>query len=281
MHLRKYHGLGNDYLVFDANDNQAYCWSQLTELSPQICDRHFGVGGDGILWLEQDSNGQFVLRIINPDGSEAEKSGNGLRIAARYLWDQARVHDSSFAIQLPHETVQCQIEEQGERITVELGQATFASQHVPVTGPDREVLSELLLVGDREFQIAAVSVGNPHCVVFQEAVSKQLAEEYGPLIETNPWFPNRINVQFVRVVNEHRLSMEIWERGAGYTLASGSSSSAAAAAAVRLGYCQSPVTVAMPGGLLEITVGPDFQLTMTGPACKIADIHVASTLLSV
>lgn len=280
MFLHKYQALGNDYLVFDSHQNPNAPWDRVQASAARICDRHFGVGSDGILWCQRDAEGAAcALRIINPDGSEAEKSGNGLRILARYLWDEGLVHDKPFLVKLPTDTVCCRVRDQGAEVLVEMGVASFDSGQIPVAGPPREVVDEPLSVAGHELLFTAVTVGNPHCVVFTADVTAELAKELGPHVETHALFPHRTNVQFAQVLDEHRIRIEIWERGAGYTLASGSSSSATAAAAVRLGLCRSPITVVMPGGPLEISVGTNYSLTMTGPASKVAAVQLADGFL--
>lgn len=266
MRFVKYHGLGNDYLVLPDVPGGALA----KDLIVRLCDRHYGVGADGVLTDESASpGGPFAVRIWNPDGSEAEKSGNGLRIFARFLFDAGRVGTTPFAVRTAGGEVRCEVRESGASVFVEMGTATFASERVPVAGLAREVVAEPLEVAGRTLAVTAVSVGNPHCVVPMDEISEALARELGPAIERHPLFPNRTNVQLMRVRDRHRVEIEIWERGAGYTLASGSSSCAAAAAAVRLGRCSSPVVVAMPGGELEIGVGDDFSLTMLGPVAKV------------
>jgi diaminopimelate epimerase len=263
----KYHALGNDYLVLPELDG-----SQLApETTRRICDRHFGLGADGVLCPGgRDSEGRFLLRIFNPDGSEAEKSGNGLRIFARFLWDQRAVGPEAFAVSTAGGPVRCEVRDQGRQVFVEMGQASFHSEKIPVAGPPREVVNELLQVLGENLRITGVTVGNPHCVAFMTKTSRALAEKLGPAIEKHTLFPNRTNVQLAQVVDRHRLQLQIWERGAGYTLASGTSSCAAACAAVRLGLCDSPLTVEMPGGTLEIQVDPEFIVTMLGPVTRVA-----------
>ncbi len=277
MILHKYQALGNDYLVWHAGDP--------ADLTPdrvrRICHRHFGVGSDGILVPGAGAGGaEHSLRILNPDGSEAEKSGNGLRIFARYLWDQGEVKDAAFTVRTLGGMVHAQVEAGGSRIQVQMGRASFDSSQIPVRGERREVVAEPIVVAGREFRFTAVTVGNPHCVIPVDDLDRELALRYGPELETHENFPNRTNVQFVRPVGRHELQVEIWERGAGYTLASGSSSCAAAAACVRLGLCDDPLTVRMPGGSLEITVDARWELTMTGPAEKVAEVTLAGALLS-
>ena len=276
MRFYKYQALGNDYLVLDG----ASADDLTAPLIVRICDRHFGLGSDGILLPSPASRPEdFGLRIFNPDGSEAEKSGNGLRIFARYLWDRGLVRGEPFTVQTVGGAVRCEVRENGKAIFVEMGRAIFDSQEVPIRGLRREVVREVVHVGGQTLRFTGVSVGNPHCVVHADKISRDLAEQLGPLLEQHELFPNRTNVQFVKVLDPHRIQIEIWERGAGYTLASGTSSCAAAAASVRLGLCQGNITVSMPGGVLEIEVGPSFELTMLGPAKRIADGELSRELL--
>jgi diaminopimelate epimerase len=276
MRFAKYQALGNDYLVVSGQDARLLT----AETVRRVCDRHFGVGSDGILVDESaGSQGPFRLRILNPDGSEAEKSGNGLRIFARFLWDDKRVGDERFAVTTPGGEVWCQVRDAGREVFVEMGQATFDSTAIPVSGPPRQVVDEPVEIDGERWHVTAVSVGNPHCVVYPTAVSEELARRLGPRLESSPLFPRRTNVQLVEVLDPHRIRIEIWERGAGYTLASGSSSCAAAAASVRLGLCASPVTVVMPGGELEIEVLPGFQMTMRGPVQAVARGRMSKELV--
>jgi diaminopimelate epimerase len=278
MRFHKYQALGNDYLVLD----EAAASLLTAPVVRRICDRHFGIGSDGILLggLNSTEDG-FGLRIFNPDGSEAEKSGNGIRIYARYLWDSGRVGTDFFKIKTRGGTVLCQVRDGGRLIFVEMGKASFDSEQIPVAGPRRDVIGEWLNVNGERLQFTAVTVGNPHCVLHADEISPALAKRLGPLLETHELFPSRINVQFVKVIDARHIQLEIWERGAGYTLASGSSSCAAAAASVRLGYCEGDITVTMPGGNLEIGVRQDFSLTMVGPAEKVAEGTLSREVLAI
>lgn len=271
MRFAKYEGLGNDYLVVEAADlPRPLDPSRWPSLVRRICDRHRGAGSDGILVLDAPrAGGVASVRIWNPDGSEAEKSGNGVRIVARWLHDAGRVGGEPFVLETAGGPVRCRVD--GERIDVDMGAVSFDSRVVPVAGPVRQVVAEPLVIGGRTLAITAVTIGNPHCVVVLDDVSDALARELGPVLETHPLFPKRTNVQLVRVLDRHAVRIEIWERGAGYTLASGSSSCAAAAACVRLGHCDSPVVVRMPGGKLDVRVASDWQIGMTGPAARVYD----------
>jgi len=276
MKFAKYHALGNDYLVIDPQDLSA---PLTVEQIQAICHRNFGVGSDGILLgPAPSSRARFALRIFNPDGSEAEKSGNGLRIFARCLWDRKLVGSEEFAVETAGGIVRCTVLDEGRRVRVEMGQVSFWSDAIPVAGSRREVLNESLHAGDRTFTFCAAGIGNPHCVVPLPEITPELAKHYGPLLETHPSFPRRTNVQFLKVLDRANLQLEIWERGAGYTLASGSSSSAAAAVAHKLGLCDRSLTVHMPGGKLGIEIGTDFSIVMTGPVTKVAEGVLASEI---
>jgi len=271
MRFHKYHALGNDYIVLDPADFPG--WSAPTAAQTRvICHRNFGVGSDGILWGPVPAQGApFGLRIFNPDGSEAEKSGNGLRIFARYLHDQRRVGTDAFAIETRGGVVEAVVEPGGGLVRVDMGRVSFDSADIPVTGPRREVLNEKLRVHDRELTFCAATIGNPHCVIPLAEVSEELARRYGPAIEVHPSFPNRTNVQFLQVLDRRNIRIEIWERGAGYTLASGSSSSAAAAVAHRLGLVDRDVTVHVPGGEIGVQIGDGFAIRMRGPVTRVAE----------
>ena len=268
----KYHGLGNDYLVVDSAEVAPL-------LSPswvrRVCNRHFGLGADGILVsFAAAVPSPIRVRIFNPDGSEAEKSGNGLRIFARHLWDGGLVGSAPFEVLTAGGAVSCRVHPEGQAVTVDMGRVFFESTQIPVAGPPREVLREPITVGGTHLEFSAATIGNPHCVVVREQVSESEAKKLGPLLETEPRFPNRTNGQFLQVLDRNSIRIEIWERGAGYTLASGSSSCAAAAVARRLDLCDDSITVHMPGGLLSVKIGHDFPVTMTGPVTKVATGHL-------
>lgn len=277
MEFAKYHALGNDYLVMDA---AAFGPGQVNALAPRICHRNYGIGSDGIL-LGAPARGdaEFELRIINPDGSEAEKSGNGLRIYVRYLYDMGRVGSAPFRITTRGGIVQAQVFPERELIRVAMGRATFDSQAVGISGPRREVVAEAMQFAGRTLSCTGVSVGNPHCVITSVPVTEGEARALGPVVERDPRFVNRTNVQLLEVIDRGNLRIQIWERGAGHTLASGSSASASACAARRLGLCDAHVRVHMPGGVLEVEIEPDYHVTQTGPATKVANGTVSAEAL--
>lgn len=271
MRFHKYHALGNDYIVMDPADFPG--WAAPTQEQIRvICHRNFGAGSDGILWGPLPSTkAPFGLRIFNPDGSEAEKSGNGLRIFSRYLYDQKKVGSAPFTIDTPGGVVEVTIQPGGQQITVEMGRVSFDSARIPVAGAPREVINEKIRIQDREFTFCAATIGNPHCVIPLPEISEKLARQYGPDLEVHANFPKRTNVQFLSVIDRANIQIEIWERGAGYTLASGSSSSASAAVAHKLGLVDRSVTVHMPGGQIGIEIGDGFAIKMTGPVTRVAE----------
>jgi diaminopimelate epimerase len=269
MRFYKYHALGNDYVVLDPQDQRLALTSDQIRA---ICHRHYGIGSDGILLGPLPSTkAPFLLRIFNPDGSEAEKSGNGLRIFCRYLWDRKLVGSRPFGIETKGGLVQCLVLDDGKRVQVEMGRVSFWSKDIPVAGEPREVLQEPIKIGKKTFRFSGATIGNPHCVIPVEDLSPESAKKYGPLLEVHPLFPNRTNVQFLKVLDRNNIRIEIWERGAGYTLASGSSSSAAAAVARKLGLCDSQITVHMPGGQISISIDENFGIVMVGPVTRIGE----------
>jgi diaminopimelate epimerase len=261
----KTHGLGNEYIVLD-KDNIIF---ELTDdLIKILCNVHFGIGSDGILLKEMSDKADYKLRIFNPDASEAEKSGNGIRIFAKFLYDYGYVKSKTFTIETLGGIVKAEVIEERHgkafMIKVDMGSANFIASQIPVKFDKEECFGEKLIIKDKEFLIHCVSVGNPHCSILMDEVSEKLAREYGPLIENHSMFPNRINVQFVKVLSRKEIEIQIFERGAGYTLASGSSSTAVAAAMYKKGLVDSDVTIKMPGGTLRLEILPGFNMRMTG-----------------
>ena len=289
MRMKKYHGLGNDYLVIDASELKG----PLSEASIRLlCSQHYGAGSDGILTgsfmpgsddfrdiLEQSGvrpesieGCLCALRILNPDGSEAEKSGNGLRIFTRYLYDCGIAKlGESFKMLTLGGVVTATVLEPQDRIRVDMGGVRFVSGDFPIQREEDRTCR--LTVDDVELEFCAATVGNPHCVVINTDATEATARKFGPSIETNKLFPNRINVQFLKVLGEHDIFITIWERGAGYTLASGSSASAAAAVAKRLGFCKSPIKVHMPGGVLDVDIDGNWEIVQTGPVRVVYELN--------
>ena len=268
------HGLGNDYVVMDPKE---LSFKLTPKTIKAICDRNWGLGSDGILALVPSRKADFGLRIFNPDGSEAEKSGNGLRIFARYLHATGKTKKTHFTVETKGGlvTINLHIDRHGDAgaATVEMGQSTFKPAALPCTLNVPELIQQPIDAAGRSLTFTGVSVGNPHCVVFKQTGESWSREELltlGPSLENHHLFPKRTNVQLAVPTGPKEIFILIWERGAGETQASGSSSCAAACAAVRLGLVKSPVTVKMPGGTLNIDVAADFNLTMKGPVAEVA-----------
>jgi diaminopimelate epimerase len=229
-------------------------------------------------------NADFGLRIFNPDGSEAEKSGNGLRIFAKYLYDYKHAPSPIFSIETAGGIVRAEVLEEvngnAQLIKVDMGKANFSSPEIPVNCEKPECLDQALQLRDKEFQVNCVSVGNPHCVILTDELDENEVKVFGPQIENNRMFPNRINVQFAKVLSENETEIMIWERGAGWTLASGSSSCAVASVLVKKGLVQPQLTVKMPGGKLQIEIDKSWNIRMSGPVREIASGVLSGELLS-
>ena len=294
----KGHGLGNEYIVLDP--------VELTfKLTPEriawICDRRKSIGSDGVLTLQDSDSADFGLRIWNPDGSEAETSGNGLRIFACYLHATDRTRKNTFSVETSGGTVRVETQHDsagavGEAgticgATVHMGRATFRPEALPCTLDVDELIEQSIKVTGETLTFTGVSVGNPHCVVFHPRSQRWQPEpddllwrrvdllRIGPALETHPIFPNRTNVQLAETIGSDSINILIWERGAGETQSSGSSACAAASAAVRQGMVTPPVTVESPGGALLVDVDEEFNLKLTGPVAEVARGTLSSTLL--
>lgn len=279
----KGHGLGNDYIVFDPEELDF----KLTPARVRaLCDRHEGVGGDGILALVPSASAHFGLRIFNPDGSEAEKSGNGLRIFARYLHATRRTRRRRFTVETRGGVVELSLELDAHgdvhHVSAAMGRASFRPEDLPCALDLEELIEVPVRVGSRTLRFTGVSVGNPHCVVFRRrgrSFSLRELRTIGPALETHRWFPRFTNVQLAVPTGPRELSLLIWERGAGETRASGSSACAAACAGVRLGLVKSPVGVRMPGGVLEVSVSEDYDVTLAGPVEEVAHGQLAASFV--
>jgi diaminopimelate epimerase len=266
MRFWKGQALGNDYIVLDTGQAPA------PAVVRALCDRHRGVGADGVLVgaLAAEPVG---LRIFNPDGSEAEKSGNGLRIFGAWLHGRGLAGPGPFPIALPGETVAMEVEavhpDGSCTVRVDMGTASFRPDHVHYDGPgsDGEVMGARLDVGGDAVAVHLVSLGNPHCVVFTDPLDPGAFRRLAPAIQALPAFRRGVNVQFARVADPHTLEVMIWERGAGETLASGSSASAVVAAALRSGRVRGDrFTVVMPGGPVTVEVDDAWRVRLTGEA---------------
>ena len=275
LSFAKGQALGNDYIVVDAAVVPA---SSHPSLARGLCDRHRGVGSDGLL-LADIQDGRFGLRIFNPDGSEAEKSGNGLRIFGAWLHGDGLVTDEPFHVHLPGESVEMRVlgplAAGALDIRVEMGRASFRAEDVGFEG------GELLDIGEGEaVRVQPVSMGNPHCVVWVGTLDRPTFERIAPRLATHPAFTAGTNVQFARVAGPATLEALIHERGVGETQASGSSASAIAAAAVQSGRAQGPeLRVRMPGGTVTVEVDGDLEVRLTGSAQMVFEGRVRAEVV--
>ncbi|MDT8307333.1 MAG: diaminopimelate decarboxylase [Anaerolineae bacterium] len=264
--LRKYHVNGNDYILASLADLRRV--PEAEEIR-QLCDRHRGFGSDGLLLDTSTPEDGFSLRIFNPDGSEAEKSGNGLSMFTRYLWETGRTGSEPAAISTKGGLVTACYEPDGRRVTLQIGRARFSAG-------GGELAPETMTLDGQSFRYCAVDLGNPHCVVLRDELSEAETRRWGPLFENAPRFPQRTNVQFMVVRDRANIAIEIWERGAGYTLASGSSSSAAAAVAHALGLCDETVRVHTPGGSVTVAIDAGGEIILTTTVTKVWQGYLSS-----
>lgn len=272
--LERYHGLGNDYFVFDPNKNEL---ELTTENVKMICNRNMGMGSDGVVEGPIMKEEGLYVKVWNPDGSESETSGNGVRIFAKYLKDAGYVQKKNFKLFTAGGAVEVSfLNEDGSRLRVSMGQLSFWSDDIPVTGERREVINEDMVFGRTLYPATCVSIGNPHCVIPMREISEPLVCKIGNYSEIARYFPNRINTQILKVIDKENIAIEIFERGAGYTLASGTGACAAAGVAYKLGMTNNKVIVHMPGGELQVEVEPDWKVYMTGDVFYVAKICLSN-----
>lgn len=270
--LTKYHALRNDYFVTSVGPGDAG-WT--AEAIGRLCHRREGWGSDGLLLLSQVEN-RWHCRIYNADGSEAKKSGNGVRIAAKYLRDSGQIAGPDLELWTKGGVVRCWVQARcdGELVGATLGIPSFASLDVPVEGPPRETVNEVLRLDDREIHCTMLTLGNPHCVHFSEAISEEKTNLLGPRLESHASFPRKTNVQFGKVIRRNVVEAEIWERGSGRTLSSGTSAAAIVCAGNRLGLLDRTCEVRMPGGSLRVHLDDDFEVEISGPVHRIGAIEI-------
>jgi len=262
----KMHGLGNDFVIVEDFSGSLRNYD---DLARRICDRNFGVGADGLVLLQSSQKAPCRMRIFNSDGSEAEMCGNAVRCVGKYLYERGLVKDSTIPLETYNNLLTLRIKTEGKSVTgveVDMGEPILESNLVPVSGEKRRVVSETLEAAGRQFTFTAVSMGNPHCVIFCEDLADVPLTEWGPLIETHPLFPRKANVEFVQVESRERAVVKVWERGVGPTLACGTGACAVLAAGVLNGRLGRRAEIQLPGGVLSIEWREDNHLYMTGPA---------------
>jgi diaminopimelate epimerase len=271
-HFVKTHGLGNEYIVLD---EEKINFDLSKKAIQRICNVNFGIGSDGILLKVSSNKADFGLKIFNPDGSEAEKSGNGLRIFCKYIYDYGFAGSKEFSVETKGGIVNAKIIEvsnnKAKLISVDMGKAIFNSKEIPTNFTEDEVIGKKLEIDDKEYEINCVSMGNPHCVVLKEELNIDEIKRYGKVIENNKQFPNRTNVQFAKVISRSEAEILIWERGAGFTLASGSSSCAVASVLRKRNLIDNKVKIKMLGGELLIEIYDKWNVKMTGEVRQIAE----------
>jgi diaminopimelate epimerase len=272
----KYHGLGNDFILID--DPHSCQPSIDAATAVQMCDRHFGIGADGVIFALPGSEGaDYTMRIFNSDGSEPEMCGNGIRCLARFLADLTGepTPGQIYRIQTGAGLIQPQLLAGGQ-VRVDMGIPQLRPAEIPTTlaaGAD-QVVNQTLTIGDHSWPVTCVSMGNPHCITFVEDLNSLDLRAIGPRFEHHPAFPQRTNTEFIQVVNPNYLKMRVWERGAGITLACGTGACASVVAGVLTGRSQPQCTVELPGGCLEIEwSSADQHVYMTGPAQRVFSGH--------
>lgn len=268
LEFTKLHGTANDFVYVDARRGFP---GDPAALAPRLCDRHRGIGADGLILLLDSERADCRMAIYNADGSRPEMCGNGIRGFAKFVHDARLVEADPLAVETDAgiKTVRV-VRHNGavHSVAVDMGAPEWEGRRIPVAA-DGVVIDHPLTVGDDHWRVTCVSMGNPHCVVFVDAVESLALDRIGPAFEQHPFFPQRVNTEFVRVLGPERLEMRVWERGAGETLACGTGACAAAVAAARTGRAGRTVTVALPGGELRIEWQADDHVRMTGDAVEV------------
>jgi diaminopimelate epimerase len=271
MKFAKMHGAGNDYVYINGFEETV---EDPARLAVTISDRHFGVGSDGLILILPSPVADVRMRMFNADGSEAEMCGNGVRCVAKYVYDHGLVTRPEITVETGAGVLPLQLftnaRNRVEKVRVNMGRPRLTRGEIPMTGdPDGQVVNAELKILDRTFHITAVSMGNPHCVIFVDNVAEFPVEKYGPVIERHPLFPNRTNVEFVEIVSPAEVRQRTWERGAGETLACGTGAAAVTVAGVLNGHTERRLLNHLPGGDLEMEFAEDGHVYMTGPAVQV------------
>jgi len=272
VQFTKMHGIGNDFVVFECLKSEI-AEETLPELARRLCDRRFGVGADGLILVLPSRVAHLRMRMFNPDGSEAEMCGNGIRCFAKYVYDRQHVNSTQMNVETLAGVKPLKLSTQGGKVTsvtVDMGVPGLAPEEIPVRVDGVEsVVGYPLRVAGRKLEFTAVSMGNPHAVIFLDNVSSFPVEKVGPEIENHKLFPRRTNVQFVQVVNSREIIVRTWERGAGITLACGTGACASVVAGALNKLTSREVLVHLPGGDLQVEWLGDGRVLMTGPATEV------------
>lgn len=270
MRFTKMHGAGNDYVYVDCFNQPAP--ADPPALAQRIADRHFGVGGDGLILIRPSEVADARMQMFNADGSEAEMCGNGVRCVAKYVYDHKLSDKQSLKIETGRGVLALDLEvSQGlvGRVRVNMGKPILQPQRIPTTYPGDQVVNVPLTIGDRELSVTCVSMGNPHCITYVDEPTDDWVLGIGPQVEKDKHFPKRVNAEFVQVISPHEVRMRVWERGSGETLACGTGASAVCVAGVLTGRTERKILAHLPGGDLELEWASDGCVYMTGPAAEV------------
>lgn len=267
----KMHGAGNDYVYINCFEYQI---DEPEKLSRLLADRHMGIGGDGLILVCPSDKADAKMRIFNLDGSEAMMCGNGIRCVARFVYDNNIAHKNTVTIDTKSGIKTIKIKSENDKFisaSVDMGKAVIVPKNIPMNDDGQSFINRPIEVGGKRFYCTAVSMGNPHCVTFVDDVDSIELEKIGPLFENHPLFPDRVNTEFIRIIDQNNIQMRVWERGSGETLACGTGSCAAVAACVLNGFAKhdTPVNVHLRGGILTDTYKSDGTVIMEGPAVKV------------
>ena len=268
LRFTKMHGAGNDYVYVNLFEEQLPAPPE--KLAPLVSDRHFGIGGDGLILITPSDNADARMRMFNADGSEAEMCGNGLRCVAKYVYDHGIAKKDKLVLETGTGLLSVELETDGtvaSRVTVNMGEPILDAAKIPTTFDQSPVVSQRLEVGGREFEVTCVSMGNPHCVIFVDKADDDLVLKIGPQIEKAVQFPARVNVEFIEIISPTEVRQRTWERGSGETLACGTGASAVCVAGVLTGKLERRILNHLLGGDLELHWNEsDNHVYMTGPA---------------
>ncbi|MCH5194755.1 MAG: diaminopimelate epimerase [Oscillospiraceae bacterium] len=273
MKFTKMQGIGNDYVYVNCFEETVEDPERVSEI---ISDRRFGIGSDGLVLIMPSDKADFRMRIFNADGSEAMMCGNATRCIGKYVYDNKMTDKTEVSLETNSGIKYLKLFTQNglvETVEVDMGEAILKPADIPMTADGDTFINKPVDVGDKMYNITAVSMGNPHCVIFTSGIDGIALEKIGPLFENHSYFPERVNTEFCEVINDHTLKMRVWERGSGETWACGTGACATAVAAVLCGYCKrdEEITVKLRGGDLAITYKNDGRVMMRGPAAKVFD----------
>lgn len=271
IEFTKYHGLGNDFILIDNRHSSEPVIT--AEQAVEMCDRHFGIGADGVIFALPAQNGtDYTMRIFNSDGSEPEMCGNGIRCLAKFIADlEGSDAKTEYRIHTGAGVIITELRSDGQ-VKVDMGVPRLLAAEIPTTlaAPDAKVIDVPIKVADKSWSVTCVSMGNPHCITFVEDVSAVVLETVGPQFEHHQAFPQRTNTEFIQIIRRDYVKMRVWERGAGVTLACGTGACAAVVAGVLTGKCDRATSVELPGGVLEIEWAEvSGRIYMTGPAQQV------------